>query len=179
MQPMIKQKLIATLVSLTILIPAMASAQEIPKRFQPTLDAFLEAAKSECAALNNGIFEVVDGGIQFYADFNQDGISDPIIDTRAFSCSSSATLFVGGTGGHYINAFVSDDDKSYKQFQFLAQDSAVIALGGTAVLVLKHHGTSCNLQGLSPCFAAYSWAEGKFNTANAIIHPQQQTGIDQ
>ncbi len=119
------------------------------------------------------MFEVADGSIQLVVDFNRDGITDPGIDTRAFSCSSSATLFDGGTGGHYINAFVSEDDNTYKRFEFLAQDSAVVSLGGTSVLLLENHGTSCDLRGPNLCFAAYSWAEGTFNIACAAIRPEE------
>lgn len=173
MYSIIKQSIITTAVSLVLIIPAMASAQDISTRFKPTLATFVAAAKLDCATLDKGILEVTDGGIYFTTDFNQDGITDPIIDTRVFSCSSSATLFDGGTGGHYINVFVSNDDNSYKRFEFLAQDSTVISLGSSPVLLLKHHGTSCNLLAPSACFAAYSWAEGTFNTTNAIIRPQE------
>jgi hypothetical protein len=160
-----RHKLITAAVSLAMLTPVVASAQDIPERFQPTLDAFLAANMFECAALENGVFEAADRCIQLVADFNKDGITDPVIDTRAFSCSSSATLFDGGTGGHYIYVFVSGDDTTYQRFEFLAQDSAVVSLSSTAVLLLELHGTACQLSGPSACFAAYSWAEGKFITA--------------
>ncbi len=160
-----KRSLIAATALMVTLTPVVASAQDVPERFQPTLDAFLEANRSECAALENGVFEAADGGIQLVADFNGDGITDPLIDTRAFSCSSSATLFDGGTGGHYIDVFVSSGDTTYQRFEFLAQNSAVVSLSSTAVLLLELHGTACQLSGPSPCFAVYSWAEGKFNTS--------------
>lgn len=167
-----KRSLMAATASMIVLTPAMASAQDIPERFQQALDVFLEAAKSECAALENGVFEAADGGIQFVADFNGDGITDPVIDTRVFSCSSSATLFDGGTGGHYINVFVSSDATTYQRFEFLAQDSAVVSLSSTAVLLLELHGTACQLSGPNPCFAAYSWAEGKFITSGDALASQ-------
>ncbi len=158
---------IATTLSLLALGSVGAQAGETPAAFQPVLDAFLASAVSDCKDMDGGEFELY-GGVGMVADFNGDGITDPVLDGRAMHCSTSATLFGGGSGGDYLTVFVSGNG-GYQQFEFLSQGYAVVAIGRAPVLVMQEHGSSCDMTGGELCYAAYSWAEGAFHSAGGTI----------
>lgn len=137
----------------------------------PVIEAFLKTQREECAKLDNGVMHVNEGGIQMVADFNKDGVTDPIFDSGVMSCTSSATLFGGGSGGRYIHVFVStpDENPTYQHFEFLGEGNVTTSLGNTAILLLIQNGANCGVVNAIPCFSAFSWVDGKFVTNGQTV----------
>ncbi len=144
-----------------------ATAQEAPTRFQPVLDVYKAAAQAECADTDGGDFDM-NGGVIYAADFNNDGITDPIIDTHGLHCSTSATLYGGGSGGWAYDVFISEG-AGYQHYSFMAHSSTVVLPGVTPVLLLTQHGSECDVSGV--CYQAYFWVDGMFRSADKIAEP--------
>jgi len=148
----------------------IASAGE---RFAPTLRQLIEDRESLCAEFDGGELITNPGGTQYVADFNGDGITDPIIDGGVFNCTTSATMFHGFSGGRMIDVFVSTPDPAepYEHFSFTGLGNITTSLGNKAVLLMVQDGTSCDATGNEFCFAAYSWVDGKFAAAGGTVKP--------
>ena len=114
--------------------------------------------------MDGGDFDMY-GGVLYAADFNNDGITDPIIDTHGLHCSTSATLYGGGSGGWGYDVFISEG-AGYQHYSFLAHSSMVVLPYATPVLLLTQHGSACDVSGV--CYQAYFWADGAFRTADRI-----------
>lgn len=150
------------------LLPGMAAqADTVAANFQPVYDGFLADARADCQAFDNGHFEMR-GGVDMVADFNGDGVTDPMVDSMGMHCSTSATLFSGGSGGGDINVFVSDGG-TYKRFVFMGYSKAVLTFGAGSVLLLAKHGSSCDLSGADACYVAYTWNGGAFHSAGGRV----------
>lgn len=138
---------------------ASARADVAVSPFFSSLQEFLAPLQAECESFGNGVFDRRDGAVTYVADFNQDGVTDPILDNDYLECSTSATLFTGGSGGGYLTVFISQNDGSYQSHEFLAQNYSVVFQGKIAILLLKQHGTNCDQSGPDTCFAAHNWKD--------------------
>ncbi|MGC1505399.1 MAG: hypothetical protein WA782_14810 [Sulfitobacter sp.] len=149
-------------------VPSAVGA-DVPERFATTFTELVNSAEKSCSSFENGTLTVSEIGVQSVVDFNGDGVTDPIIDSGSFNCSSAATLFGGGSGGRDIYVFVSTPDAGYQRFDFLAEGSITLSLGQTSVLLLAVHGANCDLTGAENCFVAYRWANGAFHAAGGHV----------
>ena len=144
---------------------------EAGDRFAPTLKQFIEVRERRCAEFEGGELVINPGGAQYVADFNGDGITDPIIDGGVFNCTTSASMFYGFSGGRMIDVFVSTSDNSYENYSFTGLGNVTTSLGNKAILLMVHDGTTCELTSNEFCFAAYRWVDGKFVAAGGTIRP--------
>ncbi len=144
---------------------------EASERFAPVLRGFIETQGDACSEIDDGELTVNLGGAQYIADFNRDGITDPIIDSGVFDCSTSATLFHGFGAGRMIDVFVStnDPDNPYQQFSFTGLGMITVSLGDKAILLMAQDGVNCDASGSDICFAAYSWLDGTFVAAGGAV----------
>lgn len=149
-----------------------AMIAEAGEHFAPALKQFIEERESLCAEFEGGKLVINPGGTQYVADFNGDGITDPIIDGGVFSCTTSATMFHGFSGGRMIDVFVSTPNaaKPYENFSFMGLGNITTSLGNKAILLMVKDGTDCDAAGNEFCFAAYSWVEGKFVAAGGTVN---------
>ncbi|MBA4502521.1 hypothetical protein [Marinobacterium marinum] len=133
---------------------------EAGEHFAPSLRRFIEERERLCADFEGGELVINPGGAQYVADFNGDGVTDPIIDGGVFSCTTSATMFHGFSGGRVIDVFVSmrDSEKPYVRFSFMGLGNITTSLGNKAILLMVKDGVYCDAAGTEFCFAAYSWA---------------------
>lgn len=145
---------------------------ETPKAFVDTYTPFMEALRARCTGFENGEFFAPEDAVSYTTDFNGDGITDPIVDEARFACSSSATMFSGGTGGGFIHVFVSQPDGSYQRFEFLAHGAKAIVPQGypkRPILLLSVHSGQCDVTA-EPCYVAYVWSKtGKFVSSSGAI----------
>lgn len=161
---------------LTILLIGLSAAAPLraqtPQVFSDTYAAFVETLRTRCTAFENGTFDAPADAVSTTADFNGDGITDPIVEEYSFSCSSSATLFSGGTGGGYVHVFVSGPDGSYARFEFLSYGVMIVMPQSNPdqpILVLPVHGAQCGLRG-TPCYISYVWSEdGRFVSPSGAV----------
>ncbi|PTQ71364.1 hypothetical protein [Celeribacter persicus] len=157
------------------LAAAPLSAQT-PATFSDTYSDFVETLRARCTGFENGAFDAPAEAISRTTDFNGDGITDPIVEEWRFSCSSSATMFNGGTGGSYVHLFVSQPDGGYSRFEFLAYATLIVTPQGRAnrpVLLLPEHGANCDVTA-EPCYAAYVWSEtGRFVSPGGVVEASQ------
>ena len=129
------------LLALTTAAPLRADP---PQMFSDTYAAFVETLRTRCTEFDNGSFDAPEDVVSATADFNGDGIADPIVDENSFSCSSSATMFAGGTGGSYTHVFMSNPDGSYARFEFLSHGRMIVmphTKPERPILVLSAHST--------------------------------------
>ncbi|UWQ10465.1 hypothetical protein K3X41_11215 [Aliiroseovarius crassostreae] len=140
--------------------------------FAPALAAYEAELAQDCAAFEKGELHINPGGLQTVADFNGDGITDPVLDTGVYSCSSMAS-FNQGSGGRVISVFVSDQkaEQGYHRFEFLGEGNVTVSLGDRAILLLAQHGSGCGRSGAEICFGAYSWSEGAFISLGGEVTP--------
>ena len=112
--------------------------------FSDTYAAFVETLRTHCTEFEKGTFEAPEDVVSATDEFNGDGIADPIVAENRFSCSSSAAMFVGGTGGGYTHVFMSNPDGGYKRFEFLSHDCMIVmphTKPERPILVLSAHST--------------------------------------
>lgn len=149
--------------ALTITAMALAGTPTLAQdQFDLALQTYTEKLAAECASFENGTFTAGSDAVRKNVDVNGDGLTDPIVDAGAMSCSSSATLTAGGSGGREISVFVSQENGKYEQFSFLGDGILPVTLGRSTVLIVPKHASTCELNGPAPCFAAYTWAAGGF-----------------
>ncbi len=136
-----------------------------PADFSDRYSAFVETLRARCMDFEEGDFDAPADAVSYKADFNGDGITDPIIEESRFACSSSATMFSGGTGGGNIHIFVSQPGGSYDQFEFLGDGLMIVSpqtRPDRPILLLSVHGSDCDVTA-EPCYASYVWSqEGRF-----------------
>lgn len=146
------------LIGLTVSMPLRA---QTPQVFSDTYAAFVETLRARCTEFEDGTFDAPEDAVSATTDFNGDGITDPVVEEYSFSCSSSATLFSGGTGGGFAHVFVSRPDGSYARFEFLSYGIMIVmpqSKPEQPLLVLPVHGAQCGLRG-EPCYVSYVWSE--------------------
>lgn len=161
-----------------VLSAAMIAAAVFPcaaqERFQEALDAYTGQIASDCASFENGQFEMSPDAVLKVVDVNADGITDPIVDAGAMSCSSSATLTSGGSGGRDISVFVSQPDGDFLRFAFLGEGILPLGLGTNTVLIVPKHGSNCDMEGNAVCYAAHVWNGNGFVSGGDKVDVAQE-----
>lgn len=97
-------------------------------------------------------------GFETRADFNGDGRTDLLLDTRQLSCSSPTTASVFcGTGGCDFAVFISGRKGLSKAYEGSAIAATILHRQGGDHLSLSLHGTACGLSGSEPCIRRLGW----------------------
>ena len=163
----LRRALAACLLALAPLSPVWAQ-----DGFESAYATLLDGLRASCAAIDNGAFDAPDGAVSRTTDFNGDGVTDPVVREYEMGCSTSATLFSGGTGGGALHVFVSRPEGGFDRFAFLALNAAVIMPQGQTdrpVLLLAVHPSQCDVVA-EPCMAAYAWSDiGRFVSPAGVV----------
>ena len=164
----------ATLSAASATMAQQTQGENRATSFAHALEAYEAKLAADCAEFEDGTLQVNQGGLQTVTDFNGDGITDPILDTGVYSCSSMAS-FNSGSGGRLIVVFVSSPqaEHGYQRFEFLGEGNITTSLGDRSIFLLAEHGTSCGGSGYEPCFGAYSWSEGRFASAGGTVEASE------
>lgn len=145
---------------------------ETSEMFADRYSDYVETLRKQCIDFEAGEFHAPEIAATFATDFNGDGRTDPIVDESRFVCSSSASMFSGGTGGGAIHVFVSQPDSTYEQFEFLAHGNIVVTpqtRPNRPVLLLSVHSSRCDLIA-APCYASYVWSQdGRFVSTSGAV----------
>lgn len=121
-------------------------------------DAVIKGVQEECAALDGGVLTLQPDAIQ-RLDLTGDGLPDEVVDGQDLSCSSSHTLFCGGTGGCRLFLIVGDHVT-----EEMTKGWELIRFGDLPVLLLQVHGSFCGGTNLRRCVKALVWSEGAFRS---------------
>lgn len=160
--------------ALTIMAAALAGPPALAQdQFDLALQAYTEKLASDCTSFENGTFTAGPDAVRQNVDVNGDGVTDPIVDAGAMSCSSSVTLTAGGNGGREISVFVSQENGKYERFSFLGHGMLPVTLGLSTILIVPKHASACELNGPAPCFAAYTWVDGGFVAGGGKVDGSQ------
>jgi hypothetical protein len=118
----------------------------------------IEEARARCQAFEGGTLTVADAAI-VPTDLTGDGAPDAVVDGQGLRCSSSASLFCGGTGGCEI-ALVAEGTVTPR----LAKGWRVVDWAGDRIVLLQVHGSACGGTNLRRCYEALVWSEGAFRS---------------
>lgn len=116
-------------------------------------DALLAEARAACVAYRDGTFSP--GNAVFSIDLDGDGDPDSVIDERAFSCSSAASMYCG-TGGCMLHAIIDA-----RVWSFQAEGWRMIDWDGRPILLVARDGGWCGGVGAQVCFEAVVWSGGE------------------
>ncbi|MGG7644797.1 hypothetical protein ACQ5SP_08345 [Rhodovulum sp. YNF3179] len=118
--------------------------------------AVLTEARALCEGFENGDFAANDAVID--VDLTGDGEMDRLVDSRAFTCSSAASMYCG-TGGCGLHAVVGD-----RTWTFQAEGWRMIDWDGRPILLVARDGGWCGGAGAQICFEAVVWSFGEMLT---------------
>lgn len=156
------------------LVAASSATAVAPAQFQPVFEQLEAEKRTFCTALE-GEMAVEDRPVSAVVDFNADGVVDPIIPEAVFSCSTSATLFKGGTGGATHHIFVSNAQGGYDRFDLLGHDYRIVVWNDLPIILLGVHFSVCGLDRVSTCIVSYTYEQGHFQAAGQLITPEDET----
>ena len=134
------------------LTAASASVLEGASPPPAALAEVLDSLRADCALLDGGALSVEWGALS-RPDLDGDLEPDWVLDGRFLSCSTSASLFCGGTGGCWTYFLVGESAAA----EFLNQGWMLTDFGGLRILLLRAHGSECGGNNLSPCVRALTW----------------------
>ena len=166
--------MIRTITSFAAFAALTVSSAMAQDAFDAALGSYVDQFAKDCASLDSGTFDMPREAINKVIDVNGDGKTDPIVDAGTMSCSTSATLTAGGTGGRSISVFVSQPDGTYRRFELLGHGMLPIAVGHNTVLIVQKHASTCQLDGPAPCFAAYAWTGDGFAAGGYAVTATDQ-----
>jgi nitrous oxidase accessory protein NosD len=126
------------------------AALVLPVAALANVDTILADAAKSCAEMESGVF-ASEGAVK-EIDLTGDGTPDTVVDEALFTCSTSASLFNGGTGGSMVHFIVGDAETSY-----LVKGYDTADWGGRRIVLMSLHGTECNATGAEACFEALTW----------------------
>ncbi len=138
------------LISAVFWLPVPALAAE-------TAERIIAQARADCRAFENGTLTLGENAV-VQADLTGDGQPEEIVDSRAFTCSSAASLFCG-TGGCTITVVADGTARA-----FLAKAWRTVDWDGQAILLLAVHGSDCGGTNLRRCYEAVVWSEDGFRS---------------
>lgn len=138
------------------------AAAAFPTLAAADVDSILAEGAKACAAQDNGTF-TSDGAVKA-VDLTGDGKPDTVVDENFFKCSTSASLFNGGTGGSMVHFIVDGAEQS-----FLVKDWDTANWEGATLILLALHGGECGGAGVDPCFEALTWGANSF----VSVRPKQ------
>lgn len=132
---------LTTLSLAACLVPTLALAD---------VDSILAEGAKACTGMDNGTF-TSDGAVK-EVDLTGDGTPDTVVDEALFKCSTSASLFNGGTGGSMVHFLANGTETSR-----LVQGWDTATWAGATIILLALHGTDCGVTGSDPCFEVLTW----------------------
>ena len=150
------------------LLTSSQSVGSMPASFAPAFEERTTKNEALCAEYG-GEMAIEDRPVKAMVDFNGDGIVDPIVPETSFSCSSSATLFSGGTGGATHHIFVSKGDGSYDRFEIMGHAYRVMLWDELPVLTVSVHSSRCAIDRRSVCMMSYTYHDGRFQSADQVV----------
>lgn len=127
------------------------------------VDAILAEGAKACAEQDGGTF-ASEGAVKD-VDLTGDGKADTVVDEALFTCSTSASLFNGGTGGSMVHFIVDGSETSR-----LVQGWDTAQWAGATIILLALHGSECGVAGVDPCFEAMTWGANSF----ASVRPKPE-----
>lgn len=134
------------LISTVFWLPVSALAAE-------TAERIIAQARADCRSFENGTLTLGENAV-VQADLTGDGRTEEIVDSRALSCSSAASLFCG-TGGCSVTVVAEG-----RAWAFLAKAWRIVDWNGQPILLLEVHGSNCGGTNLRRCYEAVVWSEG-------------------
>lgn len=137
-------------------LPALAFAATLfPLAALADVDTLLADGAKACAAQDGGTF-ASEGAVK-EIDLTGDGKADTVVDEAFFTCSTSASLFNGGTGGSIVHFLVDGNETSR-----LVQGWDTAQWAGATLILLSLHGSECGVAGVDPCFETMTWGANSF-----------------
>ncbi len=136
------------------LLPGLAHAD---------VDTILAEATAACAAQDGGTL-TTEGAVK-EVDLTGDGKADTVVDEALFQCSTSASLFNGGTGGSMVH-FLAEGSETAR----LVKGWDTANWNGNLLILLALHGGDCGGAGVDPCFEALTWGANSF----VSVRPKQE-----
>ncbi|MCP1335278.1 hypothetical protein [Futiania mangrovi] len=132
-----------------------AAGAAMPAHADP-VDAILAAARSDCAAFENGVFHANDAVVE--ADLDGAAPADRLVDSSRFTCTSARSLYCG-SGGCTLHAVIGE-----RSWSFQAEGWRTIAWGERPILLVARDGGWCGGAGSQLCFEAVVWSHGEMLT---------------
>lgn len=145
-----------------IFIALIASAARADLPQHNSVEDALEAGRANCAAFENGAFELETGAIT-EIDLDGDGAADTVVEEAKFRCSSAASLYCG-TGGCMIHLAVGG-----QVYSRLAKGWKAVEWAGDVIILLALHGSECGGTNLRRCYEAITWSEGGFKSVRTPV----------
>ncbi|WBQ10978.1 hypothetical protein L2D01_04150 [Hyphomonadaceae bacterium ML37] len=147
-----------------------ASVQADGSDFEPwrgpgetAISARLGELARECRAEMNQTLNYDPQDVIVAADFNLDGVVDPVLDQSKVYCGESLALWAG-TGGSPVRIFVSDGDGGWDEHTTGGFAGRVELIGHVPVWLSLVHGTACDGYGALPCAQVLIWGDGAFRS---------------
>jgi hypothetical protein len=141
------------IIALVLFAPSVVMADPV--------EDILAQAEADCAALDSGEFTAEDA-VQV-VDLDGEEPVDRIVDSAAFSCSSSPGYYCG-SGGCSIYAVIGD-----RSWEFQAEGWTMLEWDGRPILMVARDGGWCGGAGAQQCYEAIVWSFGEMLT----VMPQQ------
>ena len=146
-------RFLVALASCWLALNTPASSAEV-SALPAQLQEKVEAARQACAEFDNGAFHLEWGAVD-RVDLDGDLHHDWVLNERAFSCSTAASLYCG-TGGCMSHFLVEDALHS-----LLNQGWGLAGLGPNKILLADVHGSQCGGINPTPCVTASTWDSGE------------------
>ena len=146
--------------------PATADTPDFEPWAGPGADAVnarLEALARACRTDMNRALVYDPQDVIVAADFNLDGVVDPVLDQANVYCGDSRALW-SGTGGSPVRIFVSDGEGGWSEHTTGGFAGRVELIGHVPVWLSLVHGTACDGYGALPCAQALIWGDGAFRS---------------
>lgn len=130
---------------------------------EAAINARLGELARECRAEMNQALQYDPQDVIVAADFNLDGVVDPVLDQAKVYCGESLALWAG-TGSSPVRIFVSDGDGGWSEHTTGGFAGRVELIGHVPVWLSLVHGTACDGYGALPCAEVLIWGDGAFRS---------------
>jgi len=130
---------------------------------EAAVDARLEALARACRTDMDRALVYDPQDVIVAADFNLDGVVDPVLDQSKVYCGDSLALW-SGTGGSPVRIFVSNGEGGWSEHTTGGFAGRVELIGHVPVWLSLVHGTACDGYGALPCAEALIWGDGAFRS---------------
>jgi hypothetical protein len=146
--------------------PATAHTSDFETWQGPAADAInarLAELARECRTDMNRSLNYDPQDVIVAADFNLDGVVDPVLDQSKVYCGDSLALW-SGTGGSPVRIYVSDGEGGWSEHTTGGFAGRVELIAHVPVWLSLVHGTACDGYGALPCAQALIWGDGAFRS---------------
>jgi hypothetical protein len=139
----------AAFIAALTLFPLSGSAMDLTE-LPAALAKEVTAARQACAQIDNGQFALAWGAVT-RVDLDGDLVADWVLDDSGYACSTAASFYCS-TAGCLSHFLIGDTVTSFRN-----QGWTMVTFGRTPVLLTRVHGTECDGNSPTPCFAARVW----------------------